>query len=358
MPVTIGALAESVPGETRVSIVPEVAEKLAAAGARVLLSAAPASARSSRTRSYKKVEWADSAAAVLAQADVLLTVQPPSIAQIEALRPGQRGHRLHAGARAQRGSRGAARAAHHQLCHGTGAAHLARAVDGRAVLAGRGGRLQGGADRRQHARPLPADADHRRGHDTPGAGADRRRRRRRTPGHRHGQAPGRGGRGLRRAQRHARAGQVAGREIHRDRRVRRGPGRLRARTDRRRKGQAAGSAGGAHRAGRRRDHHRRDPGAPRAAHHLARRGRAHEGRRGDRRHPRRIGRQLRTDARRRDGAAQRREDRRPGQPGRAARLPRQRDVRPQPAQLPQARDSTSRARSPSTGRTKYSRSPA
>ncbi|MGA3157934.1 MAG: NAD(P) transhydrogenase subunit alpha, partial [Steroidobacteraceae bacterium] len=37
---------------------------------------------------YKRVEWADSAAAVLAQADVLLTVQPPDLAQIGALRPG------------------------------------------------------------------------------------------------------------------------------------------------------------------------------------------------------------------------------------------------------------------------------
>ena len=37
MPVTIGALRESVPGETRVSVVPEVADKLAAAGAKLLL---------------------------------------------------------------------------------------------------------------------------------------------------------------------------------------------------------------------------------------------------------------------------------------------------------------------------------
>ena len=36
MPVTIGALRETVPGETRVSVVPEVAEKLSLAGARVL----------------------------------------------------------------------------------------------------------------------------------------------------------------------------------------------------------------------------------------------------------------------------------------------------------------------------------
>ena len=37
MPVTIGALRESAPQETRVSLVPEVAEKLAKEGARVLL---------------------------------------------------------------------------------------------------------------------------------------------------------------------------------------------------------------------------------------------------------------------------------------------------------------------------------
>src|SRR5665213_1366306 len=37
MPVTIGALRERAPGETRVSLVPEIADKLAAAGVRVLL---------------------------------------------------------------------------------------------------------------------------------------------------------------------------------------------------------------------------------------------------------------------------------------------------------------------------------
>jgi NAD(P) transhydrogenase subunit alpha len=37
---------------------------------------------------YKNVEWADSSEAVLAAADVLLTVQPLSVAQIQALKPG------------------------------------------------------------------------------------------------------------------------------------------------------------------------------------------------------------------------------------------------------------------------------
>jgi H+-translocating NAD(P) transhydrogenase subunit alpha len=88
MPVTIGALRESVPGETRVSIVPEVADKFAAAGARVLLQRGAGVSAQFPDALYKKVDWADSAAEVLAQADILLTVQPPSIAQIEALRAG------------------------------------------------------------------------------------------------------------------------------------------------------------------------------------------------------------------------------------------------------------------------------
>ena len=88
MPATIGALRESVPGESRVSIVPEVAGKLAAAGARVLLERGAGVSAQFPDALYQKIEWADSAAAVLAQADILLTVQPPNVAQIAALRPG------------------------------------------------------------------------------------------------------------------------------------------------------------------------------------------------------------------------------------------------------------------------------
>ena len=45
MPVTIGALRESAPQETRVSLVPEVADKFAQSGARVLLERGAGSAR-------------------------------------------------------------------------------------------------------------------------------------------------------------------------------------------------------------------------------------------------------------------------------------------------------------------------
>src|SRR6202790_4154682 len=87
MPVTIGGLRERAPGETRVSLVPEIADKLAAAGARVLLERGAGVSAQFPDALYKKVEWADSAEAVLAAADVLLTVQPLTVAQIQALKP-------------------------------------------------------------------------------------------------------------------------------------------------------------------------------------------------------------------------------------------------------------------------------
>ncbi len=89
MPVTIGALRESVPGETRVSLVPEVVTKLRAAGARVLMERGAGVSAQFPDALYKDVEWADSAASVLAQADVLLSVQPLNMTQIGALHAGQ-----------------------------------------------------------------------------------------------------------------------------------------------------------------------------------------------------------------------------------------------------------------------------
>ena len=89
MPVTIGALRESVPGETRVSLVPEVTGKLKAAGARVIMQRGAGVSAQFPDALFKDVEWIESAAEVLAQADVLLTVQPLSQEQIGALHSGQ-----------------------------------------------------------------------------------------------------------------------------------------------------------------------------------------------------------------------------------------------------------------------------
>jgi H+-translocating NAD(P) transhydrogenase subunit alpha len=86
MSVTIGALLERAPQETRVSLVPEVADKLARDGARVLLERGAGQRARFPDSLYKSVSWAASADEVLAAADVLLTVQPLGVAQIGHLK--------------------------------------------------------------------------------------------------------------------------------------------------------------------------------------------------------------------------------------------------------------------------------
>ncbi|MBS0580227.1 MAG: NAD(P) transhydrogenase subunit alpha [Proteobacteria bacterium] len=88
MPVTIGALRESAPQEIRVSLSPEIADKLAKEGARVLLERGAGERASFPDALYKNVTWADSAAQVLAESDILLTVQPLSVAQVQQLKSG------------------------------------------------------------------------------------------------------------------------------------------------------------------------------------------------------------------------------------------------------------------------------
>jgi NAD(P) transhydrogenase subunit alpha len=88
MAVTIGALAESAPGETRVSVVPEIADKFASTGARVLVQRGAGTSAQFPDTLFKKVEWADSPDAVLSAADVLLTVQPLTLQQIAQLKAG------------------------------------------------------------------------------------------------------------------------------------------------------------------------------------------------------------------------------------------------------------------------------
>ena len=82
MPVTIGVLKETVPGENRVAVVPEVATRLAALGARLLLECGAGARARFPDDLYKDVSFAASADAVLESADLLLAVQPldPAIA--------------------------------------------------------------------------------------------------------------------------------------------------------------------------------------------------------------------------------------------------------------------------------------
>lgn len=88
MPVTIGALAESAPQETRVSLVPEVAEKLHGAGLTVMLQRGAGVRAQFPDAAYKNVVFAGKALEILEQADVLTCVRPLTLEQIQYLKPG------------------------------------------------------------------------------------------------------------------------------------------------------------------------------------------------------------------------------------------------------------------------------
>ena len=85
MPAMIGALLERAPRETRVSLVPEVTGKLIRAGTQVLMEHGAGVSAGFPEGAYQGVQWTD-AAGVLAQTQVLLTVQPPALEQIRLLK--------------------------------------------------------------------------------------------------------------------------------------------------------------------------------------------------------------------------------------------------------------------------------
>ncbi|MBO9664920.1 Re/Si-specific NAD(P)(+) transhydrogenase subunit alpha [Dokdonella sp.] len=87
MATTIVALRETVPGERRVALTPEVAKKLRARGARIVLQDGTGASAYFPDATYADSEIA-AASTALAQADVLLKVQPPSLEEIAALKEG------------------------------------------------------------------------------------------------------------------------------------------------------------------------------------------------------------------------------------------------------------------------------
>jgi H+-translocating NAD(P) transhydrogenase subunit alpha len=88
MPITIGALRESAPHETRVALVPEVAGKLAETGVRIVMERGAGDRARFPDALYKNVEWANDGAAVLKVSDIVVTVQPLTIQQIGQLKGG------------------------------------------------------------------------------------------------------------------------------------------------------------------------------------------------------------------------------------------------------------------------------
>lgn len=85
MTVRIGVPREIATGETRVAVVPAVAEKYAALGAEVLMERGAAQLSHIRDAEYEAATLVDTAAEALA-ADVVLKIDPPTPAEVEQMR--------------------------------------------------------------------------------------------------------------------------------------------------------------------------------------------------------------------------------------------------------------------------------
>src|SRR5688572_25865678 len=88
MPLRIGVLQETSAHEARVALTPDVAAKFLELGAAIDMQGGAGERSHLPDALFKGVEFHAEPAAVLRSAGVLLTVQPPTVAEVEALRPG------------------------------------------------------------------------------------------------------------------------------------------------------------------------------------------------------------------------------------------------------------------------------
>jgi H+-translocating NAD(P) transhydrogenase subunit alpha len=86
MPVVVGVLKETESGETRVALTPEIATKLKGLGARVLLERGAGVGAHFSDEAYADAELGDTST-IVASAQVMLTVQPPTLELVNALKP-------------------------------------------------------------------------------------------------------------------------------------------------------------------------------------------------------------------------------------------------------------------------------
>ncbi len=88
MAIEIAVLREAGPGERRVATVPAVAARLARLGASVTLERDAGLRATFLDQAYQGLAFADTASALVAKADIVLAVQPPSVEAIKAMKPG------------------------------------------------------------------------------------------------------------------------------------------------------------------------------------------------------------------------------------------------------------------------------
>ena len=87
MPITIAALRETAANERRVAITPETAKKYKTRGLRVLLERGAGTSAGFRDEAYVDAQCVDTNEA-LAQADIMLCVQPPDDARVASMKSG------------------------------------------------------------------------------------------------------------------------------------------------------------------------------------------------------------------------------------------------------------------------------
>ena len=88
MPITIGVLRETAPGEKRVAIVPKVLARMHAAGLRVVMEQGAGLAASFSDSDYKDIEIESTPGKVAGGCDALFCVGPPEISRIAQLKKG------------------------------------------------------------------------------------------------------------------------------------------------------------------------------------------------------------------------------------------------------------------------------
>jgi NAD(P) transhydrogenase subunit alpha len=88
MPLTIGVLKETASDETRVALVPEVLTKFLGLDASVHIQSGAGAGARIPDALFEGATIVPDAATVLGKCDILMKVQPPTLAEIEALKPG------------------------------------------------------------------------------------------------------------------------------------------------------------------------------------------------------------------------------------------------------------------------------
>jgi NAD(P) transhydrogenase subunit alpha len=88
MPIRVGVIKETTPGERRVALIPDVADRLARSGVEVLLQSGAGAGAHFPDAEYGTVRLVEDAATLFAEADVILTVQPPGADDISRMREG------------------------------------------------------------------------------------------------------------------------------------------------------------------------------------------------------------------------------------------------------------------------------